>query len=1330
MTNKLVICIAMVSFLLTLVGERCIGEEKPKTLFYAPLDGTVEAAFARGSAKGKFPHHGGFTGKLRFVEGIKNMAIAPTGKRWSFSYTLDKNIRRERGSIGLWYYMPKAVLAKPAPSYSIFTIGGREGATLFYKHSMSGPRVLTLFGLAADPGMKKRGTEYEDIALPFEGDRWTFIVFTWEKLKNSPNDAVKIYFDGKLVKSFMDMGLAGHFGDIVFGGCPGGRYDEITIYKEILAPHQIKSIYLSSARFVLSQSVIIPKRETPIKVDGKIESGEWADCATAGGLVRRGESVLAEPYGSISACYDDKNLYLAFETGIPAAALKNIEANFLQGLLARSVTGRDADMAADDTVEITIVPEYPDGERFVFITNGLGAKTDYSVSAGGSRRNTRKNLNYNALWKTASSVDMDGWHVEISIPLAALSKTAPEVGDTWGINFTRRWRRLKKDVDIWQPGTFDRNASKSMPLPLGKIVFGDSENINFRLESIGDLNKEIIDIRAIIANTYRSNKKIKVFLADDAGKLKREKALNIAAGGAEKIRFSEKILDADASELTLIGRDADSGKVYFSSEFPFIIEQRLQIETWHYPSRNLYRARMDLRTLKADVPLEAMSGEIKFIKAATASAAPSLAKKFTKFKSYVREELFDITSLPVGKYNVLITLSAGKRGSLSREFLFEKKRPPEWLGNKLGISDKVAAPFTPIETDAKSLGCWGRKYILGNSIFPEQVITRGTSILAAPMKLVIVDGDGKTWSTEGKSAKTEWKMKKDVRVEYASSIREGRFQVRSDNRFEYDGFLWMTLRVKDLRKSKDAINGMYLEIPYKGEYATLMNNCGYNTGNMGLIPPAGFRSGNTPFWLGDERGGMQWLAETDGTWNVEDRRKELEVIKKNGNVLFRVHFINKATRLTEDFVASFGIIATPVRPMTPDYRRINSRNPKVAIAYGAWYHGKWMSQEPDDLADPWRKTFHAKLLDKDKVGPMSWDSEYIAYGPYANYSGTNATNDAFKYWQDEWAVSPFSKYIADPTKTAKESMVPIFPAPSFCDYFVWNYHALHKRTPFKSLYYDDGPTDTANYVMGKGVKKDGTVVESRDYLGTREVVKRTYVMLRELEGDTYIIHHHSGQFVAPIFSFVDYFADGENFTGQLTVKEPDYHKVYRVDSFRAQSMGHNFGPAVWFLDEFTRSGAMPVPNTPEGMNAWLKLKFQPVDHLFGLILLHDSTYWMAYAPWEAYERWVKALRAVDWGDRYEMIPYWNQKVVSLPANMYATFYVDKEGGRALMIFLNNNETGGNLALDIKWSELGIGTPASLKVSNPVQKDRAEIKDGKLDFHYDRANSRFFVIEAR
>jgi len=72
--------------------------------------------------------------------------------------------------------------------------------------------------------------------------------------------------------------------------------------------------------------------------------------------------------------------------------------------------------------------------------------------------------------------------------------------------------------------------------------------------------------------------------------------------------------------------------------------------------------------------------------------------------------------------------------------------------------------------------------------------------------------------------------------------------------------------------------------------------------------------------------------------------------------------------------------------------------------------------------------------------------------------------------------------------------------------------------------------------------------------------------------------------------------DGENFTSRLSKKEQDYHRVYPPEAFLAQSMGHNFGPTVYFLDEFNRSGA----TKPED---WKRLGTQPVTHLYGLILL-------------------------------------------------------------------------------------------------------------------------------
>ena len=148
-----------------------------------------------------------------------------------------------------------------------------------------------------------------------------------------------------------------------------------------------------------------------------------------------------------------------------------------------------------------------------------------------------------------------------------------------------------------------------------------------------------------------------------------------------------------------------------------------------------------------------------------------------------------------------------------------------------------------------------------------------------------------------------------------------------------------------------------------------------------------------------------------------------------------------------------------------------------------------------------------------------------------------------------------------------------------------------------------------------------------------------------------ILYHQSGAVDAAILSWCDVFVDGENFTSRLTKKEPDYHRLYPVEAFLAQSMGRNFGPSVWFLDEFTRSGAVAEED-------WKRLGAQPVTHLYGLILLHDSGYWKAWGLKEGYRMVDEALRKCSFDDRYRMIPYWNQTLVRLPEKAYATFYVD------------------------------------------------------------------------
>jgi len=143
-------------------------------------------------------------------------------------------------------------------------------------------------------------------------------------------------------------------------------------------------------------------------------------------------------------------------------------------------------------------------------------------------------------------------------------------------------------------------------------------------------------------------------------------------------------------------------------------------------------------------------------------------------------------------------------------------------------------------------------------------------------------------------------------------------------------------------------------------------------------------------------------------------------------------------------------------------------------------------------------------------------------------------------------------------------------------------------------------------------------------------------------------------------SFCDYFVDGENTISMLIQDAPDYRGKIRPDTYRAEMMGHNFGFVTDFLYQFTRSGLW----TYESMR---KAGPDILDHIFGQTLLHDSTLWYSYGPWEYWLRVERALDRNGWGPEYRMIPYWEQSIVKMPDQMYATFYKNDFIDKAICI---------------------------------------------------------------
>jgi hypothetical protein len=70
-----------------------------------------------------------------------------------------------------------------------------------------------------------------------------------------------------------------------------------------------------------------------------------------------------------------------------------------------------------------------------------------------------------------------------------------------------------------------------------------------------------------------------------------------------------------------------------------------------------------------------------------------------------------------------------------------------WEGNRIGISDEVLPPWTPIVVAGDKVGVWGRSYRFGLLPMPVSVTARDAEVLAAPITLVgQADGKALVWS--------------------------------------------------------------------------------------------------------------------------------------------------------------------------------------------------------------------------------------------------------------------------------------------------------------------------------------------------------------------------------------------------------------------------------------------------------------------------------------------------------------------------------------------------------------------------------------------------------
>lgn len=1290
--------------------------EEPKILFRATFDESkIDTDVAGGSAKGTVVNStGDAAAKLEFDRGLtgRGTALVIGDKSIGVSYDLKGNIDRDRGSLSYWF---RRVGPRPHGGrdtlyrYDVLSLDGADTVSLWlykWEHFIN----MTFLRL-------ERGGGKNTIVMAGDADdgNWHFITLTWSGRQ------VWAYMDGAVSGGQEDVDLP-KFEKLVIGDFHDKKGDEatrrlvddVTIYADALTSSDIKRMYRRGRGLDAPVMLTIPPRKQAITIDGKITSEEWAGAVRTTGFADLATGLSAATQTSARLCYDDEALYIALSSDLPARVKDDPAMTIgMTGGLRQTKTDFDSSVDSDDSFEIQIEPAGMTDRFCRLVVNGLNTHYDYDVTGDYRQGKTGViRLAWNPKWQSATTFDGEGWHAEFRIPFSAFEMPGPKPGDTWGLSLVRRWVALQSEVDGWGFGAMGQSDNSAHPHATTPIRFGSADTPVIALEKWGNIAQGDVDLDAMVANPGGQDVSLKVEIATDSPELKEIRELTIPKHGSVPVELTRRLKDFTTSQV-MMTVSSGAGETLFRSGQLLSIPEELRVQTAVYPTDELYRVTVDAGRL-SNLPLGELSLQVQMLD--SAGKPTGVSRSISPLPSYRCDAELNIASLAAATYSVKCSILHKDKPVFERTIEFVKRPMPEWYGNSLGITDKAPAPFTPVTRKDDTLGCWERTYDYAGGFLPRQITTKGNAILTRPIELQLTDAAGKTVSSITNPART-WGKHTDFRIEYKARGTLGEAPLAASSWMECDGLVWTHLSVG---KAGDKINKLVLRIPIHKEWAKYVNTSDYSVQRDGFLSPKGIEGSFPTLWLGNGYGGLQWIVESYAACRLPKGAPALRVIPGDNETVLEITLIGEPVVLEAPFEQEFGLIATPVRPPTPGYRGWNT------------YTSKWLPEVAwNDAAnfEDWKNytTFIFNGIPPDlkeflrilrRPDSPEARQHVTVQAPQVMVGQISADDPTFAYWGDEWSPSANGRKITQTWGiTAPASR-------SWQDFFLWNYNQIYKRARMPGVYYDcDMEPNDDNPYHGGGLKINGHVIAQPSILGTRRLVQRMYVMLRNLEPErTMIAIHASGFLNLAYMGWADLYIDGENFTSLLNKQNQDYHKLYPPDKFLAKSMGHNTGLTVRFLDEQMRAHAVEEED-------WAKLGLQPTLQIYGLVLLHDSVLWHAAGNQLAYKVMNDALMKYNFDDRYRVVGwYFDQKIVALPDKVFATFYKDDSTGRILIVLLNNNEKELNLELALDWKALGISDPNHRAVDDALFHQGASIRDGKLITPIGAANTRLIVIQ--
>lgn len=624
----------------------------------------------------------------------------------------------------------------------------------------------------------------------------------------------------------------------------------------------------------------------------------------------------------------------------------------------------------------------------------------------------------------------------------------------------------------------------------------------------------------------------------------------------------------------------------------------------------------------------------------------------------------------------------------------------------------VPAPYTAIEATADGFRCIGREVKLGPMLLPAQITSAGAPLLAGPVRVVAepsglegLRGRSELLGNDGGTARWQWKG------------GSAGLQVTAAMSTDCDGFSWYEITLTPKQPIK--LTALRLEIPRTEGTARYLHTSSFTWGRVsqGLKELGGkWHDAFMPYiWLGDEQRGLAWCSESDEGWRLKDASKALQIETAGETVALRAVLLDHEETLAAPAVLRFGLQASPVKPLSREYRS------RVRILHGVHYdvalpdktgrvpldvmreagvrtviyHDDW-SDYYGKLTTPYDKEMR-KLIDACHQRGMKL-LVYIGYGLARNAP-------ELKGHHDDWSTLPLIPWDT-PHRPEFRQFDACCPHGGWADWLVAGIDKLFSDYDLDGLYFD-GTSEAwrcQNAAHGCGWRDaSGKVHETYPVLAARKLMRRITETVHRHRPDAILDAHMSGNLTLPTLSFCDSYWDGEQFEG-YTAK--DNFEV-TLHAFRTEFMGYAHGLEAEFLC---------YVNRPFACNEAIALAW-----LHG-VEVRPYAYTLSYvAPiWKAMDRF--GATTAEWR------PYWRGSGAECAdPNVKASAYV--KDGRALLFVSQLKRQPLKTTLRLDRRKLGL-TAGPLAAHDAIVDKPVELNGDDLPLEFEGMTYRLIEVAPR